>query len=147
MSPTGMFADVRFTKLHPDAKTPTRAHESDAGNDLYALEDFTIYAGETLLVKTGIAVALPEHAYGQISGRSSLAKNGIFVTGGVIDSSYRGAISVILNSCAGNVMMHYKKGDKIAQLIVLPILEVTWKEVETLDTTVRGSNGFGSSDR
>lgn len=185
-----MRQEVKFSKTYPDAKTPNRAYDYDAGNDLFALEDAYIKPGETIKIKTGISVALPEGTQGIIKDRSSLGSKGIHVMAGVIDSSYRGEISVVLHNTNGMLafsesygaafkhvmdgrgwfgfMRHQdlfdfiehlwhrmccdfaykiKKGDKIAQLIVSPITVVDWKEVEILDTTKRGSGGFGSTDK
>ena len=146
---SGFFATVRFKKTHPEARTPTRAHESDAGNDLYAVEEITIAPGEVAKIKTGVALVLPEHCYGQIADRSSMAAKGLHVTGGVIDCSYTGEISVILANLNSPFWarepISIKKGDKIAQLIIKPIYEVTFEEIDVLPNTVRGSKGFGSS--
>jgi dUTP pyrophosphatase len=142
----GMFAEVEFVKLDKDAQEPVRAHESDADNDLKALEDFRIHRGQTKKVRTGIALSVPNHCYGQVAGRSSLASKGIFPVGGVIDHGYTGECSVVLfNSSDEHV--DFRKGDKIAQIIFLPIVEVSFKEVDALGNSNRGSNGFGSSGK
>lgn len=146
MTVAGMFSEIKYTKLDESAKAPTRAHESDAGNDLYALEDFQMFPGQTKLIKTGIAVEIPEHAYGQVASRSSLARKGVFVTGGVIDAQYRGEVGVLLNNLSDE-KLEFRKGDKIAQLVILPIIETTWVESTALSGSNRGSNGFGSSGR
>ncbi len=139
-----LFANINYKLQNPEAKGPTRANESDAGNDLYADETVTILPGATSLVKTGISMAIPEYAYGQIASRSSLAKKGVFVTGGVIDPAYRGEIGVLLINTSNEPYTAWK-GDRIAQMIVLTKFEVTWVEAKDLDQTTRGEGGFGSS--
>ncbi len=146
MSHSGLFAEVEYVKLHPDAQEPHRTHEADAGNDLKALEDFTMYPGQTKLVKTGVALAVPNHCVGLVQTRSSTAKIGIFVTGGVIDHGYTGECGVVLNNL-GDEKVNYRKGDKIAQIVFLPIIEATFKQVESLGTTSRGTGGFGSTGK
>ena len=124
----------------------TGVAESDAGNDLFALEDFTLFKGQTRMVRTGVAISVPDHCYAQIASRSGLAKKSIFVTGGVIDVGFCGEVCVLLNNFS-NEAVQFKKGDKIAQLIFLPIVEVSFKQVDALKPTRRGSKGFGSSDQ
>lgn len=150
---------IRFIKLDPCAKAPSRAHPSDAGNDLCALEDATISPGQRQLIKTGLAVAIPEGYYGRIADRSGLAlKYGISIKGGVIDSLYRGEIGVILinEAKAPQAVMggrppepdnifYVKAGDKIAQLIITPCAAPEWVEAESLDDTSRGAGGYGST--
>lgn len=90
--------DVDFMLLDPQAKMPTRAHEFDAGNDLYALEDCTIYPGCIAKVRTGVAVSIPQMHQGIIKDRSSMGSKGIHVFSGVIDHGYTGEISVVLHN-------------------------------------------------
>ena len=106
MSHSGLFAEVEYVKLHPDAQEPHRTHEGDAGNDLKALEDFTMYPKETILVKTGIALAVPNHCVGLVKTRSSTAKRGVFTTGGVIDHGYTGECGVLLNNLSVLIQYH-----------------------------------------
>ena len=143
---TGMFAEVDFVKLDKDAQEPQRAHESDAGNDLKALENFVLYPGQTKKVRTGIALAVPNHCYGQIAGRSGLASKGVFPVGGVVDHGYSGEILVALFNSSDETM-NFRQGDKIAQMVFLPIVEVTFKQVDSLDSSARGESGFGSSGK
>lgn len=133
---------IKFRKLHPDAKAPTKAHNLDAGWDLYASDCVVIHGG---VVPTGIAVEIPPGYYGQICGRSGLASKGVFPTGGVIDCTYRGEIGVILNCRYPSQVI--KRGDKIAQLVILPVPQVEFVEVEELGVSERGEKGFGSSGR
>jgi len=137
---------VSVKKLDPEAIVPTKANRSDAGYDLYALEDVEIPAVNHKLIKTGISMAIPAGYVGLIWPRSGLAyKNGLDVFAGVIDAGYRGDVGVILyNSRVGN---HYqvKKGDRIAQILFQKVESFDLVEVDDLDDTQRGQGGFGSS--
>lgn len=138
---------VFFKLLHPSAIVPTRANNTDAGYDLFALEDIRLQPGERMLVKTGLKVAIPEGFYGRIAPRSGLALGkGIDVLAGVLDSGYRGEVGVILLNTGQSVarMGHDKA---IAQLIVEAYYEAKWEEVEELPDSERGDGGFGSTDR
>jgi dUTP pyrophosphatase len=135
---------IKFKKLHPDAKAPTKAHDLDAGWDLYANVGVPAFGVGTFTILTGIAVEIPPGYYGQIFGRSGLASKGVFPTGGVIDCTYRGEIGVILNCRYAKLI---NRGDKIAQLVILPVPQVEFVEVEELAPSERGENGFGSSGR
>ena len=136
---------VRLTR--PGADLPTRAHPTDAGLDLYAAETVQIAPRVVTLVPTGIAVAIPEGHVGIIAARSSLAvkkamtlANGV----GVIDADYRGEIKVPiipLDGCHNLI----QAGQKIAQLIILPIAAPTIEVVSELPESVRGLGGFGST--
>lgn len=136
---------IEFKRLSEKSKVPVLSTEGAAGFDLFSTVDKTIYCTDRLLIGTGIAAKIPLGCVGIIKSRSSMASKGIDVKAGVIDSDYRGEIKVMLNS-DDPVEYHIKKGDKIAQLIVLPIL-VDSKEVKELDDTDRGGGGFGSTGR
>lgn len=135
---------VNFKKLNEEAKKPSRAHDSDAGNDLYSTEYCLIPPGATRLVGTGVAFELPDSHYGQVASRSGLASKGIFTIGGVVDSSYRGEVKVIMHNSSVETF-EVQKGMKIAQLIIVAIAHPTLHEVTELDDSKRGSSGFGSS--
>lgn len=140
---------LKFVKLSEDAKAPYKSRESDAGYDLYCVEDVIVRAGERASVKTGVAVAIPEGYVGLIWPRSGLAvKNGIDVLAGVIDSGYTGEIVVCLlnTDTFYDNPFKFKKGDKIAQIIFQPYLTFDLQEVQSLENTDRGTKGFGSSD-
>ena len=132
---------------HPHAELPTRAHPTDAGLDLAASETTHIAPGVVTLVPTGIVVAIPEGHVGILAARSSLAvkkamtlANGV----GIIDSDYRGEIKVPvipLDGCHNLI----QAGQKIAQLIILPIALPTVEVVSELPESVRGLGGFGST--
>ena len=140
---------IRVQKLDERATIPTRANKTDAGYDLYALDDIEILAGDRKLVRTGIAMAIPQSCVGLIWPRSGLAvKNGIDVFAGVIDSGYRGEIQVCLyNSCASVSGDSFKisAGDRVAQILFQSVKSFELYETEELDTTDRGCGGFGSS--
>ena len=138
--------DIKFKKLVETAKMPTKAHPTDAGADLTAVSREWNKEYGCWIYGTGIATEIPEGYVGFIFPRSSIRKYGLMFRNsiGVIDSHYRGEIMVTYKFF-NDVPKIYEVGDKIAQLIVLPYPEVSYKEVETLSETDRGENGHGSS--
>lgn len=127
---------------------PSYAHKGDAGMDLYSAEDLTLAPGHRALVPTGIAVAIPEGYAGFVQPRSGLAvRHGLSLvnTPGLIDSHYRGEISVIAINLDPTTDITVARGDKIAQLVIQPVARVELIEVDVLDDTVRGAGGFGST--
>ena len=138
---------LNVKKLHENATVPTKANGSDAGYDLYALEGAIIDKHCHKLIKTGIAMEIPDGYVGLIWPRSGLAyKYGLDVFAGVIDSSYRGDIGVILyNSQYSNYNL--EKGDRIAQILFQKVEDFDLNLVENLDDTKRGTGGFGSSGK
>lgn len=137
---------LEVLKLHSEAKIPTRAHESDAGIDLYSLNDVTLTPQEPVRALTGIALAIPKGHVGMICDRSSMGAKGVRVLGGIIDSGYRGEVQVILINLRTSALQ-ISKGDKIAQILVLPVNLCAVVEKERLDSTERASSGFGSTGR
>ena len=135
---------IQVKKLHSDAKLPSKAHITDAGFDLYAEKYSLIPAGETRLIGTGIAVAIPRGYAGLIWDRSSMGVKGLHRFGGVIDSDYRGEIKVCIHN-ASQAVYAISEGDKIAQLIIQAAPSFFLKEVDSLEETERGNKGFGSS--
>ena len=138
-------------KLQKNIILPEYKTDGSSGMDLMANVEQTvkILPGEKKIISTGIMVAIPEQYEIQIRPRSGLAaKNGISVlnTPGTIDSDYRGEIKVILIN-HGKDIFEIKKNDRIAQMIVCPIIKVELEEVENLPGTVRGKGGFGSTDK
>ena len=138
-------------KLQKNIILPEYKTDGSSGMDLMANVEQTvkILAGEKKIISTGIMVAIPKQYEIQIRPRSGLAaKNGISVlnTPGTIDSDYRGEIKVILINL-GKDIFEIKKNDRIAQMIVCPIIKVELEEVESLPETVRGKGGFGSTDK
>lgn len=138
--------ELKVKTLSDAAKLPTKAHPSDAGFDLYALHTCFIGHAEIYKVSTGIAVEIPEGYCGLIFDRSSLGSNGIFRLAGVIDSSYRGEIMVCLSNISQE-QYKIKSGDKVAQLLIMPVPDVEVTFVTELSQTQRGSGGFGSTGK
>ena len=136
---------LNFKKLSPTAITPTKAHTTDAGFDLYADEEVTLLKGETLAVKTNIAIELPEGYVADVRPRSGWTLNtSLRVQYGTIDAGYREGIGIICELARDDGMM-IPKGMKLAQLVILPIPEITLQEVTELSDSDRGVNGFGST--
>ncbi len=133
-------------RLDPSATLPTRAHADDAGLDLYSLEDGELGPGEGRLVHTGVAVAIAAGHVGLVCDRSSMAKRGLKTAGGVIDAGYRGEIGVMLWNISRQAQA-VKKGERIAQLLVIPIATPAPVESEDLGETARGAGGFGSTGK
>jgi dUTP pyrophosphatase len=126
---------------------PTYATEGAAGMDVVAAEDLTLAPGARHAVATGFAMAIPHGFEVQVRPRSGLAlKHGITClnTPGTIDSDYRGEVKVILANL-GSDPFPIKRGDRIAQLVAAPVQRATFAEVDSLDETVRGGGGFGST--
>ena len=158
-----------FKKAHPDAKIPTYAHEGDAGMDVYAVEDVTLYPNTPTLVKTGLIAEIPTGYEIQVRPRSGLAlKQGITVwnSPGTVDSGYRNEIGVILlwspkcmsrltkeGYCLLQPSAHEPaekmiwKGDRIAQFVVAPVTRCEPVEVQEVSDTERGKGGFGSTGK
>ena len=138
---------LRFKRISPKAVLPAYAHPSDAGMDLFSVDDLVIHPGARSLVHTGLVMMLPPLYEAQIRPRSGLAlKRGVTVlnTPGTIDSGYRGEIGVILANF-GSEPFEVKKGDKIAQMIIAPVTQPEIAETDSIDETDRGGNGFGST--
>ena len=137
---------MNIKKLHIHAKVPTRANPNDAGADLYSIESVVIPPLSRGVVKTGIALEIPVSYYGRVAPRSGLAaKHGIDVLAGVIDSSYRGEIGVVLLNTDASNSFTVNVGDRIAQLIIESHYNPVFVEVLDLLETNRGEGGFGSS--
>ena len=133
-------------KLDDYAIQPTRAHETDAGLDLYAPYDFSILPYDRIKIQTGVHVELLPNTYGGVNSKSGkMAEHGI-LTDGTIDEGYTGEISVVLFNVSRGVF-HGNRGDKIAQLVVQPVLYPEVEIVEELPKTMRGDKGFGSTGR
>tara|TARA_R110002110_G_scaffold31917_7_gene111647 strand:+ start:231 stop:653 length:423 start_codon:yes stop_codon:yes gene_type:complete len=131
--------------ISEDSVIPKQANQSDAGYDLFSVEDVTLEPLERSVVKTGIQLSLPKGYYGRVAPRSGLAvKMGIDVLAGVIDSGYVGEIGVVLINLSSDHQT-LKKGDKIAQLIIEKCYPALFYEVDDLEETQRGQLGFGSS--
>jgi dUTP pyrophosphatase len=137
---------LKIQRLDPAARVPVRSYEHDAGLDLHSLERHTLSPGEGRIFKTGIAIEIDPGFVGLIWDRSSMGKRGIKTLGGVIDSGYRGEVGVILWNLSKEPQ-EVQAGDKIAQLLVQPVLTPATREVEVLSSSERGTGGFGSSGK
>lgn len=142
---------MKYKKLRPDAKTPTYGSVDAAGADLYicCAEETVIAPGETVVLPTGISVAIPKGYVGLIFARSSLGtKRGLAPANkvGVIDADYRGEIKISLHnhSCEVQTLLPYERA---AQMVIVPFIQEVYEEADSLDETVRGDGGFGSSGR
>lgn len=135
---------VAVERLSSLAKLPTRAHESDAGLDLYSADYYSIFPGEKIIVQTGIKIAIPEGYAGLIWDKSGLARAGLHSIAGVIDAGYRGEIIVSLINL-GQDIYHIAPGQKIAQILIQKIEAPQIVERKISDQTDRSKNGFGST--
>ena len=156
---------LQFNIFHPDAILPTQ-RSGDVGFDVYAIEDAVIYMGQTARIRTGIALAsdpptlvlmgpAPHRVHAHVStflkveGRSSLASQGIFPVGGIIDPSYRGELEIMLMNLGKHPKHEVRKGDRIAQLLLYPALTaangVSVVQTDVSEPTERGANGWGST--
>lgn len=138
---------LRFRRIHPDAVLPAYAHESDAGMDVRSVESLVVPPGGRALVHTGLVMLLPPFYEAQVRPRSGLAlRHGVTVlnTPGTIDSGYRGEVGVVLANL-GDSDFRVEKGDKIAQIVVAPVVRAEIAETDEVDETDRGVGGFGST--
>jgi len=151
---------LQVYRLDSTATLPTRNKTNDAGIDLYALEDVFIPLYTTALIKTGIAINVPEGYVGKIEDRSSLASKGLRTGGGVVDAGYSGDVGVLIHNLTnkssgfsedkfGQVALGYqiKAGDKVAQMLLYKVETPEVVEVDRLWSSERGLYGFGSSGR
>jgi dUTP pyrophosphatase len=142
--------EIRFQRLQEGAVLPSRAHDGDAGLDLYAAEPAHLGPGERWSVGTGVAVEIPPGHAGLVLPRSGLAReHGIALVNspGLIDSGYRGEIRVLLLNTDPAEVYRLRSGDRIAQLVIVPIAVAEPAEAEALAESGRGDGGFGSSGR
>ncbi len=144
-----MTEPVSIKLLDPRAKAPAYGSADAAGADLYALTDapVDIAPGETAVIRTGLALAIPRGCAGLVYARSGLAtRQGLAPANkvGVIDADYRGELMVALHNHSGEVRT-VQCGDRIAQLVIAPYLTAEFRVTDELDDTVRGSGGFGST--
>lgn len=130
-------------KVGPKGIIPCRAHASDAGYDLYASEDVLLWGNRPKKVSTDISVVLPPDTVGDIRPRSSLNARGVNVAYGTVDSGYRGELKVVMSAPFYKV----HKGDKIAQLVILPLVKTASEVVTELPPSDRGEGGFGSTGK
>jgi dUTP pyrophosphatase len=137
--------NIKVKKTHILAQIPTRSNPTDAGADLRSIEDCIVEPQERKVISTGICLEIPEGYYGRIAPRSGLAANrGMDVLAGVVDSSYRGEIKVVLYNSDKKIPFHIEGGDRIAQIIIEDHFNLEFEESELSDTE-RGAGGFGST--
>jgi dUTP pyrophosphatase len=132
--------------LDDEARLPTRAHEHDGGLDLYSREDAIIEPGKSKVFDTGVHMAIPHDFCGLVVGKSGLNIRYDVQSSGLIDSEYTGSIHVKLYN-HGDQAVEIKKGQKISQLVLLPIITPVLCVVKDLEATERGNGGFGSTGR
>ena len=140
---------MKFTKLTTTAITPTRGTPGSAGLDLYADCDMLVTSGASVMVGTGIAVEIPPGNVGLVTIRSSVGKAGVALANsvGIIDSDYRGEVKLCLTYTAGSGGHYIRKGNAIAQLVIMPVVMMEPVQVDALSTTERGAGGFGSTGK
>ncbi len=137
---------LKVKKIQMDARIPHYSHEGDAGLDLFSSIDSVLNKGEVKAVSTGIQVAVPEGHVGLIWDKSGISLKGVHRLAGVIDSGYRGEVRVVMANL-GEKLFVVKRGMKIAQLLIQPVMDVEVVEVDELEETSRGQNGFGSTGK
>jgi dUTP pyrophosphatase len=139
--------DLKIKRLKPEAKIPTYAHPGDVGLDMYALEEYDLKPGERRLFYVGFALEFP-HGYAAIvMDKSSLPRDGgIHTMGGVFDAGFRGEYNAQLINLSDKPY-HIDKGQKIAQLVIFPVIIAGIKEVDELSESTRGTGGFGSTGK
>jgi dUTP pyrophosphatase len=140
--------DLRFVKLNERATLPTRAHDNDAGLDLYAAEAARLAPGARVRVGTGLAVQIPDGVGGLVLPRSGLAlRHGVTLVNspGLIDPGYRGEVQVLLLNTDPTREFQISPGERIAQLLLVPVVHASPLQADALDESTRGEGGFGSS--
>ena len=130
--------------LDEGAILPTRAHDADAGYDLYSREEAVIYPDDSYKFDTGVHMEIPRGYVGDVKSKSGLMMNHSIVTDGTVDSGYTGSIQVKLFN-HGNFLVYIHKGQKIAQIVIKAIITPDLEVVDRLEDTERGECGFGST--
>lgn len=137
---------VKIKRLKDDAKLPTYAHPGDIGMDLYAMETATVMPGEHYRFWHGFALEFPDGYGGIIMDKGSISKAGLHHMGGVYDAGYRGEYNTLLVNLS-NEPYTFEKGDKVSQLVIMPVLIGELEEADTLSETERGEGMFGSTGK
>src|SRR5437773_2050482 len=140
--------EIQIKLLDEDLPMPRYQHEGDAGLDLPSRVDYVLEPGERAMIPTGIAVAIPRGYAGFVLPRSGLAsRHGIALVNspGLVDSGYRGEMSIVMINTDKREAFHIKRGDRIAQLVIQRVEDVSLIHVDKLDETSRGAGGFGST--
>lgn len=141
---------IEVQRLDPDLSLPSYAHDGDAGLDLRSSVDVTMKPGERVAIPTGIAIAIPEGYAGFVLPRSGLALSeglGMPNAPGLIDSGYRGEVFVVTINLDPDDPIRINRGDRIAQLVLVPVATAVLEEVQELPASDRGSGGHGSTGR
>lgn len=147
-SPASDLVDVLIKRLDPELPLPGRAHPGDAGVDLHAAADVALAPGQRAVVPTGVAIALPDGYAAFVHPRSGLAaRHGVTLVNapGTVDAGYRGEIRVTLLNTDASQPVAFRRGDRIAQLVIQRVALPVFHEVVTLPGTARGDGGFGST--
>ncbi|MDH2424289.1 dUTP diphosphatase [Sphaerisporangium sp. TRM90804] len=142
--------EVLIQRLDPGLPMPSYAHPGDAGADLYAAEDVELLPGERAVVRTGVAIALPDGYAAFVHPRSGLAARfGVTLVNapGTVDAGYRGEIRVTLLNTDAKDAVRLQRGDRVAQLVFQRVEKAAFYEVERLPGSARGADGFGSTGR
>jgi dUTP pyrophosphatase len=137
---------LRVKRISAEARLPVYQHPGDAGMDLFAAEELTLGAGEVKAVPTGVKMAIPEGYVGLIWDKSGISLQGVHRLAGVVDAGYRGEVKVVMVNL-GEEPYLFKKGQKVAQMLIQPVetVEVVDVGAGDLDETARGAGGFGST--
>jgi dUTP pyrophosphatase len=135
---------IKIKRLYADSIVPQYHSEQAAGLDLHSYEDTVIGQGDIVLVKTGIAMEIPKGYVGMIKDRSGMAMDYYYTHAGIIDSDYRGEVKVLLHN-DDSTWKEIKKGQRIAQLLLIPCPQMTVSIVDELSMTERNQGGFGST--
>jgi dUTP pyrophosphatase len=137
---------LKIKKLKPDAKLPKYAHPGDVGLDLYAMETVTIAPGEHYRFWHGFALEFPEGYAACVMDKSSISKAGLKTMGGVFDAGYRGEYNTHLVNLSKESYT-FETGDKVAQLVIFPVVQAQLEEVSELSSSSRGEGSFGSTGK
>jgi len=138
--------ELKIKRIHKDAKLPHYGHKGDAGLDIFSTIDCVLRKREVKAIPTGIKVAIPEGYVGLIWDKSGVSLEGVHRLAGVVDSGYRGEVKIVMANLSDEPFS-IEKGMKIAQLLIQPVVKVEVVEVEDLEATPRGENGFGSTGK
>ena len=137
---------IKIKRLKPNTKLPTYAHPGDVGMDLYSLEEYILKPGERKIFPLGFALEFETGYAAIVKDKSSLSKNGLHTMGGVFDAGYRGEYNVLLVNL-GQEPYKIETGNKIAQLVIFPVIIAELSETEKLADSSRGTGGFGSTGK
>lgn len=135
---------LKIKKFHEDAKVPSFANDTDAGMDIYSIEDITILPNHRTLVRTGLGMEFPKGYAALVWDKGGIAKNGVTTLAGVGDAGYRGEYKIVLYNLSSKPYK-IKKGQKIAQILIQKIFQPEIELVEEMSDSKRGLGGFGSS--